>query len=101
MKDYVGCIRCCNFSFHPNYPHIAVCLVKQQVISLTKEVCKSFLEKNWDKLREVFSERGFLYCAECMKPIYSLEELEKHRLEFMHYEFAPDDVAYEDSPTAD
>lgn len=101
MRENINCIKCSKLGFHPNYPRIAICLDKQQVISTTREVCESFVEKNWSRLVEVFSERGFLYCARCMKPIYSLEELERHVPDFIHYEFVPDDVACEDSPTAD
>ncbi|MEM1574696.1 MAG: hypothetical protein QXF09_00100 [Nitrososphaerota archaeon] len=95
------CNKCINFVAHPNYPYLMICLEKQQVVSLPREACKDYVEKSWDKLVELLSEKGFLYCAKCSKLIYSLDELNKHKSDFILFEFFPDDVAYEESPVAD
>ncbi|MEM2215732.1 MAG: hypothetical protein QXP57_04090 [Nitrososphaerota archaeon] len=97
----VSCPECVNFTIHPDYPYLVICLEKQQLAPLPKEVCKDYVEKTWEKLIEMLSERGFLYCSECKKPIYSLDELNNHKKEFISLEFFPDEVASEESPAAD
>lgn len=75
--------------------------MKDQLISLPREGCEDYVEKNWKKLVEVLSEKGFLYCVECNKPIYTIEELTKHKKEFIPIEFFHDDVASEEALAAD
>ncbi|MEN2974874.1 MAG: hypothetical protein ABDH32_04770 [Candidatus Caldarchaeales archaeon] len=97
----VDCRDCEYFTVHPSYPYMVICLEKQQLVSLPRQVCKDFVERTWQKLVDTLSERGFLYCAICNKPIYNIDELTRHRREFIPYESIPDDVAFEEAPAAD
>ena len=101
MRNELDCYRCSHFTIHPNYPYIVVCLEKQQIVSESKEVCKKYVEKTWESLLERLSEAGFLYCAECSKPIFTREELTKHKAELIPLEYFNDEVAYEEAYSAD
>lgn len=101
LERSAECRECIKFTVHPHYPYLVICLEKGELVSLPREVCKDYVEKTWERLIEVLSERGFLYCAECGKPIYSLDELTKHRRELIPFEFFMDEVATEEAFAAD
>ncbi len=101
VNESVNCQKCLHFTVHPSYPYLVICIELEQVVAQPREVCKNYVEKTWEKFIEQLSESGFLYCAECRKPIFSAEELHKHKPEFIPFEFFTDDVAYEEVPAGD
>lgn len=101
MSEVLDCRKCSHFTIHPDYPYLVICVEMGRIVARHVEVCKDYVEKSWDELAERLSEVGFLYCAECRKPVFAQEELTNHRAELIPLEFFADEVACEESCCAD
>ncbi|MCS7132458.1 MAG: hypothetical protein N3F65_00445 [Nitrososphaeria archaeon] len=97
----ISCLKCVKVSVHPSYPSIVICLKDNKVIPLRRETCRDYVERGFDELVKTLSEHGFLYCVDCHKPIYSIEELYEHLHDIVLANYPPDEVAHEESPAAD
>jgi hypothetical protein len=78
-----------------------ICVGDNTVISMPKEECSGYVERDFETLVKLLLERGFLYCADCRQPIYSPDELRQHARDRVIALIPPDEVAYEESPAAD
>jgi len=78
-----------------------ICVEDNTVISMPKEECSGYVEREFEVLVKLLLERGFLYCADCRQPIYSPDELRHHAKDRVMASIPPDEVACEESPAAD
>ncbi|MCL7393334.1 MAG: hypothetical protein LZ169_00675 [Thaumarchaeota archaeon] len=100
-REEIRCLKCFKYSPHPIYPSIMVCVEDNTVISMPKEACSRYVERDFEALAKLLLERGFLYCADCRQPIYSLDELRQHAGDKVIAIIPSDEVACEESPAAD
>ncbi len=104
MNEAVAdCRNCVFFKLHDTHEYLGYCINLKEVVVLSGErrPCPQFKEVTLDDLRRVLSSEGFLYCVTCGAYIYTLEELEKHWRRHVVVSSFADDVAGEESPTAD
>ncbi|MFP4000447.1 MAG: hypothetical protein ACLFU5_00910 [Thermoplasmata archaeon] len=77
-----------------------MCINKDRLIT-KKEICPGQKDIDRERLKEILKEKGWIYCITCNEPIFSLDELEDHKKGRLIEKRFSDDVAAEDSPTAD
>lgn len=99
-KENISCNRCIHLIPHHIYEYLGFCEKRSELIITTAKPCSDFREISLEKLKRILQERGWIYCATCKKPIYFIEELEKHSGEKLTYKVYIDEAALEESPCA-
>lgn len=101
VRNIPICLRCAKMASSLVYSSILICFENGNVIPALKETCPNYLERSFSSLVKRLSEHGFLYCADCKKPIYSIDELQEHVNDLILTNYPPDEVVHEESPVAD
>ncbi|MEM2422240.1 MAG: hypothetical protein QXZ34_03505, partial [Candidatus Bathyarchaeia archaeon] len=96
------CEKCVYFIAHDIYGYLGLCVKKNALVTSTMDrSCKKFRDTSLKELEKLITEKGWLYCLTCKKPIYSFEELKEHLNDQVSSDFLSDDVASEEAPSAD
>jgi len=96
------CEKCVYFLAHDVYGYLGLCVKKNAVVASTVDKpCEKFRETDLKELEKLLTEKGWLYCLTCKKPIYSFEELKNHLNDQVASNFLSDEVASEEAPSAD
>ncbi len=94
------CESCVYFIAHDAYDYFGVCERNEKVV-IANYKCEEFKKIQIEEIKKVIKEKGKVYCLSCKKPIYSVDELKEHLKGRIFMDIFCDEVAAEESPTAD
>ncbi|BBE42587.1 hypothetical protein [Conexivisphaera calida] len=97
------CAACAYYVPHPQYGYIGYCEKIGSVVLGDRTQCDKFIPTAEDQLRAALELRGWIYCVDCRRAIFDLDEALRHARsgELLSSRFMFDEVAREEVSTAD
>ncbi|HEU16827.1 MAG TPA: hypothetical protein ENO38_04060 [Nitrososphaeria archaeon] len=97
------CTMCTHYIPHPQYRYIGYCAETGSVVLGDRTQCDKFAPTAEDQLRAALELRGWIYCADCHRTIFDLDEALAHARggDLLSSRFMFDEVAREEVSTAD
>ncbi len=97
------CAACARYVPHPQYKYIGYCEETGSVVVGSNPRCEKFSPMTEDLLRALMDSRGWVYCVDCRKAIFDLEEALDHMRsgDVLSSSFMFDEVAREEVSSAD
>jgi hypothetical protein len=97
------CAACAHYVPHPQYRYIGYCDEMGSVVLGDQAQCDKFALTAEDQLRAALELRGWIYCLDCRRAIFDLDEALEHARggELLSSRFMFDEVAREEVSTAD